>query len=91
MEHIKRKQITYEEIVCQFMNTDTDEIEYSLREGDLLRVYTKGQKDYMANRKVIKKQNSFVEVYKDSIGILARGDLTKSDYKLYSTRTCIFR
>ena len=78
MEHIKRKQITGEEIVC----TDTGEIEYSLREGDSLRVYTKEQKDYMANRKVIKKNNSFVKVYKDTIGILAREDLTKSDYKL---------
>ena len=82
MEQIKRKQITDEEIVCQFMNTDTGEIEYSLREGDSLRVYTKEQKDYMANRKVIKKNNTFVKVYKDTIGILAREDLTKSDYKL---------
>lgn len=82
MEHIKRKQITDEEIVCQFMNADTGEIEYSLREGDSLRVYTKEQKDYMANRKVIKKNNSFVKVYKDTIGMLAREDLTKSDYKL---------
>ena len=40
------------------MNTDTGEIEYSLREGDSLRVYTKEQKDYMANRKVIKKKNT---------------------------------
>lgn len=31
MEQIKRKQITDEEIVRQFMNTDTGEIEYSLR------------------------------------------------------------
>ena len=82
MEQVKRKQITDEEIVYQFMNTDTGEIEYSLREGDSLRVYTKEQKDYMANRKVIKKNNTFVKVYKDTIGILAREDLTKSDYKL---------
>lgn len=82
MEQVKRKQITDEEIVCQFMNTDTGEIEYSLREGDSLRVHTKEQKDYMANRKVIKKNNMFVKVYKDTIGILAREDLTKSDYKL---------
>ena len=58
MEQIKRKQIIDEEIVWQFMNTDTGEIEYSLREGDSLRVYTKEQKDYMANRKVIKKKNT---------------------------------
>ena len=82
MEQIKRKQITDEEIVCQFMNTDTGEIEYNLREGDSLRVYTKEQKDYMANHKVIKKNNSFIKVYKDTIVILARKDLTKSDYKL---------
>lgn len=82
MEQVKRKQITDEEIVCQFMNTDTGEIEYSLREGDSLRVHTKEQKDYMANRKVIKKNNMFVKVYKDTIGILEREDLTKSDYKL---------
>lgn len=82
MEQIKRKQITNEEIVCKFMNTDTGEIEYNLREGDSLRVYTKEQKDYMANHKVIKKNNSFVKVYKDTIGILACEDLTKSDYKL---------
>lgn len=82
MEQVKRKQITDEEIVCQFMNIDTGEIEYSLREGDSLRVYTKEQKDYMANRKYIKKNNTFVKVYKDTIGILAREDLTKSDYKL---------
>lgn len=85
MEQIKRKQITDKEIVYQFMNTDTGEIEYSLREGDSLRVYTKEQKDYMANRKVIKKNNTFVKVYKDTIGILAREDLTKSDYKLILT------
>lgn len=82
MEQVKRKQITDEEIVCQFMNTDTGEIEYSLGEGDSLRVYTKEQKEYMANRKVIKKNNTFVKVYKDTIGILAREELTKSDYKL---------
>ena len=82
MERVKRKQITDEDIVCQFMNTDTGEIEYSLREGDSIRVYTKEQKDYVANRKVIKKNNSFVKVYKDTIGILDREDLTKSDYKL---------
>ena len=82
MEQVKRKQITDEEIVCQFMNTDTGKIEYSLREGDSLRVYTKEQKEYIANRKVIKKNNTFVKVYKDTIGILAREDLTKSDYKL---------
>ena len=82
MEQVKRKQITDEEIVWQFMNTDTGKIEYSLREGDSLRVYTKEQKEYTANRKVIKKNNTFVKIYKDTIGILAREDLTKSDYKL---------
>lgn len=64
------------------MNTETGEIEYSLREGDSLRLNTKEQKEYMANRKVIKKNNTFVKVYKDTIGILVREDLTKSDYKL---------
>jgi hypothetical protein len=82
MEQIKRKQITDEEIVCQFMNTDTGEIEYSLREGDSLRVYTKEQKDYTANHKRIKEKGLFVKLHKDVMVLLAREDLSKSEYKI---------
>lgn len=82
MEQVKRKQITNEEIVCQFMNTDTGEIEYSLREGDSLRFYTKEQKEYMANRKYIKEKGLFVKLHKDVMVLLAREDLSKSEYKI---------
>lgn len=82
MEQIKRKQITDEEIVCQFMNTDTGEIEYSLREGDSLRVYTKEQKEYMTNRKYIKEKGLFIKLHKDVMVLLAREDLSKSEYKI---------
>lgn len=82
MEQIKRKKIDSDEIVCQFMNTDTGEIEYTLREGDSIMVDTKEQKEKRLNHKTIKKNNTFVKVYKDTIGILAREDLNKSDYKI---------
>ena len=64
------------------MNTDTGEIEYSLREGDSLRVYTKEQKDYVANRKYIKEKGLFVKLHKDVMVLLAREDLSKSEYKI---------
>lgn len=82
MEQIKRKEIKQDEIVCAYMNTETGAIDYSLREGDNLKKITREQKEYMANHKVIKKSNSFVKVYKDTIGILAKEDLNKSEYKI---------
>ncbi|MGM9874853.1 MAG: hypothetical protein ACI32H_02910 [Bacilli bacterium] len=82
MEQIKRKEVKQDEIVCSYMNTETGEIDYSLREGDSVRVDTREQKEYRANHKYIKKNNSFVKVYKDTISILANEDLTKSEYKI---------
>ena len=82
MEQLKRKEVKQDEIVCSYMNTETGEIDYSLREGDSVRVDTREQKEYRANHKYIKKNNSFVKVYKDTISILANEDLTKSEYKI---------
>lgn len=82
MEQLKRKEIKQDELVCSFMNTETGEIDYSLREEDSIRVDTREQKEYRANHKYIKKSNSFVKVYKDTISILANEDLTKSEYKI---------
>ena len=69
MEQVKRKEIKEEEIVCGFINTETGEIDYTLRVGDSLRLDTREQKEYRANHKVIKKSNSFVKVFKDTIGV----------------------
>lgn len=55
MEQLKRKVIKQDELVSTFMNTETGEIEYSLREGDSIRVDTREQKEYRANHKTIKK------------------------------------
>lgn len=82
MEQLKRKVIKQDELVSTFMNTETGEIEYSLRDGDSIRVDTREQKEYRANHKTIKKNNLFVKVYKDTISILADEDLTKSEYKI---------
>ena len=85
MEQAKRKEIKEEEIVCGFINTETGEIDYALRVGDSLRLDTREQKEYRANHKVIKKNNSFVKVFKDTIGLLAKEDLTKSEFKIILT------
>ena len=85
MEQAKRKEIKEEEIVCGFINTETGEIDYNLRAGDSLRLYTREQKEYVANHRYIKKNNSFVKVYKDTIGLLAKEDLTKSEFKIILT------
>ena len=85
MEQVKRKEIKEEEIVCGFINTETGEIDYTLRVGDSLRLDTREQKEYRANHKVIKKSNSFVKVFKDTIGLLAKEDLTKSEFKIILT------
>lgn len=85
MEQAKRKEIKEEEIVCGFINTETGEIDYTLRVGDSLRLDTREQKEYRANHKVIKKSNSFVKVFKDTIGLLAKEDLTKSEFKIILT------
>ena len=53
MEQAKRKEIKEEEIVCGFINTETGEIDYTLRVGDSLRLDTREQKEYRANHKVI--------------------------------------
>lgn len=82
LEQLKRKEIKQDELVCTFINTETGEIDYSLREGDSIRVDTREQKEYRANHKYIKTNNSFVKVYKDTIGILAKEDLTKNEYKI---------
>ncbi len=44
MEQVKRKEIK-EEIVCGFINTETGEIDYTLRVGDSLRLDTREQKE----------------------------------------------
>jgi len=85
MEQVKRKEIKEEEIVCGFINTETGEIDYTLRVGDSLRLDTREQKEYRANHKVIKKNNAFVKVFKDTIGLLAKEDLTKSEFKIILT------
>ena len=82
MEQLKRKEFKADEVVCNYMNTETGEIEYTLREGDSIRVDTREQKEYRANHKVIKKNNTFVKVYKDTIITLAKEDLTKSEFKI---------
>ena len=82
LEKIKRKEVKQDEIVLSYMNTETGETEYSLREGDSISVITREQKEYIANHRYIKKGNSFVKVYKDTISILANEDLTKSEYKI---------
>ena len=84
-EQAKRKEIKEEEIVCGFINTETGEIDYTLRVGDSLRLDTREQKEYRANHRVIKKNNSFVKVFKDTIGLLAKEDLTKSEFKIILT------
>ena len=85
MEQAKRKEIKEEEIVCGFINTETGEIDYTLRVGDSIRLDTREQKEYRANHRVIKKNNSFVKVFKDTIGLLAKEDLTRSEFKIILT------
>jgi len=85
MEQVKRKEIKEEEIVCGFINTETGEVDYTLRVGDSIRIDTREQKEYRANHKYIKKNNSFVKIYKDTIGLLAKEDLTKSEFRIILT------
>lgn len=85
MEQLKRKEIKEEEIVCSYADTETGKVKYTLREGDSIRVDTKEQKEYRANHKYIKKNNSFVKIYKDTIGLLAKEELTKSEFKIILT------
>ncbi len=80
---MKRELIGKDDIVYTYMNTETGSIDYVLREGDTIKVDTKEQKEYRANHKEIKKNNTFVKVFKDTIEILAREkNLTKNDYKV---------
>lgn len=80
---MKRQLIEKDDIVYTYMNVDTGEIEYELRQGDTIKVITKEQKEYWKNHREIKKKNTFVKVYKDTIGILAKEkNLTKNDYRI---------
>lgn len=81
MEQIKRKEVKQDEIVTYIMDTETGVVT-PLREGDSVGIDTREQKEYRANHRYIKQNNSFVKVYKDTIGILANEDLTKSEYKI---------
>ena len=83
MEQTKRKEFKESEVVCSYIDTETGEVKYTLREGDSIRIDTREQKEYRANHS--KKNNSFVKVYKDTIGILAKEDLTKSEFKIILT------
>ena len=85
MEQTKRKEFKESEVVCSYIDTVTGEVKYTLREGDSIRIDTREQKEYRDNHKYIKKNNSFVKVYKDTIGILAKEDLTKSEFKIILT------
>ncbi|MGN1000946.1 MAG: hypothetical protein ACI4OG_03315 [Bacilli bacterium] len=85
MEQLKRKELKEEEIVCSYIDTETGEVKYTLREGDSIRVITREQKEYLDNHRYIKKNNSFVKIYKDTIGILAKEELTKSEFKIILT------
>lgn len=73
---------TEEEIVCYYGNLETGEVDYELRVGDSLKLYTREQKEYNANHRYIKKNNTFVKVYKDNIEKLLEKDLTKCEYKI---------
>ena len=57
MEQLKRKELKEEEVVCSYIDTETGEVKYTLREGDSIRVDTREQKEYRANHKYIKKNN----------------------------------
>ncbi len=85
MENIKRKELKTEDVVISYINTETGEVDYSLREGDSIRVDTKEQKEYRANHKEIKKDNLFIKTFKDTIIMLVKEDLTKSEYKIILT------
>ena len=85
MKQLKRKELKEEEVVCSYIDTETGEVKYTLREGDSIRVDTREQKEYRDNHRCIKKNNSFVKVYKDTIGILAKEELTKSEFKIILT------
>ena len=85
MKQLKRKELKEEEVVCSYIDTETGEVKYTLREGDSIRVDTREQKEYRDNHRYIKKNNSFVKVYKDTIGILAKEELTKSEFKIILT------
>jgi hypothetical protein len=85
MEQLKRKELKEKEVVCRYIDTETGEIKYTLREGDSIRVDTREQKEYRDNHRYIKENNSFVKVYKDTIGILAKEELTKSEFKIILT------
>lgn len=80
MEQIIRKKVNDDEIVCRYVNTETGVIDYELRVGDTIGIDTKEKKDYRANHRKIKSNNTFVKVFKDVIPILLDEDLNKSDY-----------
>lgn len=82
MEQIKRKEFKESEVVCSYIDIETGEVKYTLREGDSIRVDTREQKEYRDNHRYIKNNNSFVKVYKDTIGILDKEELTKSEFKI---------
>ena len=82
MEQLKRKEIKEEEIVCSYIDTETGEVKYTLREGDSMRVVTREQKEYLDNHRYIKKNNSFVKVYKDPLVYLLKKNLLKVSLRL---------
>ena len=41
MEQLKRKELKEEEVVCSYIDTETGEVKYTLREGDSIRVDTR--------------------------------------------------
>ena len=46
MEQLKRKELKEEEVVCGYIDTETGEVKYTLRERDSIRVDTREQKEY---------------------------------------------
>ena len=49
MEQLKRKELKEEKVVCRYIDTETGEVKYTLREGYSIRVDTSEQKEYRDN------------------------------------------
>lgn len=45
MEQLKRKELKEEEVVCSYIDTETREVKYTLRERDSIRVILENKKN----------------------------------------------
>ena len=80
-----KKLVNDEEVVFRYIDIDTGELSYELREGDSIRVDTRESKENRANHRRIKSHVNFIKIFLDSLEVLSTQDFTSSETKIIFT------